>query len=131
MTEAQVPLADGVGGEARVLAELRHDLDVGGQTAGHQRLDVHVLPPHPVLDTRAVSPRRLIDMILKFLKFNIHGKSQLRLSFRVQERTIVAAFSTPLYFKGKMQWTVSKCTYIKIERESVPAVFTCRGTCRS
>ena len=71
VTEAQVPLADGVGGEARVLEELRHDLDVGCQTAGHQRLDVHVLPPHPVLDTRAVSPRRLIDITLKFLNFYI------------------------------------------------------------
>ena len=96
VTEAQVPLADGVGGEASVLEELGHDLDVGGQTAGHQRLDVHVLPPHPVLDTRAVSPRRLIDITLKFLNFkiDIHGKSQLRLSSRVQERTTVAAFST-------------------------------------
>ena len=49
VTEAEVPLADGVGGEARVLEELRHDLDVGGQTAGHQRLDVHVLSAESVI----------------------------------------------------------------------------------
>ena len=100
VTEAQVPLADGVGGEARVLEELRHDLDVGGQTAGHQRLDVHVLPPHPVLDTHAVSPRRLIDITLD-IKFDIHihGKPLLWLSFRVLEKTILllAAFSIALY----------------------------------
>ena len=75
VTEAEVPLADGVGGEARVLEELRHDLDVGGQTAGHQRLDVHVLPPHPVLDTHAVSPRRLIDITLN-IKFDIRGATR-------------------------------------------------------
>ena len=41
-------LADSMSVVSRLLEVLGHDLDVGGETGGHEGLDVHVLPAQPV-----------------------------------------------------------------------------------
>ena len=43
VAEAKVPLPYGMGGVARLLEVLRHDVHIGGQPSWHERLDVHVL----------------------------------------------------------------------------------------
>ena len=47
MAEAKVPLPYGMGGVARLLEVLRHDVHIGSQPCRHERLDVHVLASYP------------------------------------------------------------------------------------
>ena len=54
MTESQMPLANSMSVVTSLFEVFRHDLDICSEAAGHQRLDVHVLPPHPVLDTTQI-----------------------------------------------------------------------------
>ena len=65
-----MPFPNGVSHVARLLEVVWHQGHVDGDARWHEGLDVHVLPPHPVLDTHAVSPRRLNDIPLNS-KFDI------------------------------------------------------------
>ena len=50
MTEAKMPLANTVSCVPSLLEVLGHDIYIGGQAGGHQRLDVHVLAPYSEAD---------------------------------------------------------------------------------
>ena len=46
MAEAKVPLPYCMGGVARLLEVLGHDVHIGSEPSWHERLDVHVLTPY-------------------------------------------------------------------------------------
>ena len=54
MTETQMPLSNSMSVVTSLFEVFWHDLDIGSEATGHQRLDVHMLPPHPVLDTTEI-----------------------------------------------------------------------------